>query len=273
MLKSFRLAVVLLIAVTTGLNLHAQETEIVEMKPSPGMTQASFHVVKLSPNPAGVLVLVPGYNGSPEGLINNPQWRELAQKHRFDLIGCHFKGEGAGLSYQLPANGSGKLLVDVIKQVYKKDLPMAMYGFSAGAQYASRFIALYPRRVTVWGVYAAGSVDQVRAGQQLPPGVVACGEKDTSRYNGLRTFYNEGRMQGYRWMWLSVPESAHSATPAAVGFIQSYFDTVLGAFSRPTGVWMNLEDGTVLNGSTRKNEFGWLPEASLVEGWKAVTGK
>lgn len=258
----------------TAIGLNAQETEVIEMKPSEGVAQANFHIVKLTPNPVGVLVLIPGYNGSPEGLINNPKWRELAQKHRFDIVGCYFKNASdTDPVYQRPAMGSGKSLVDAVKQVYKKDLPMAMYGFSAGAQYTSRFLALHPRRVAVWGVYAAGSVDQVRAGQQLPPGVVACGEKDTTRYSGLRTFYNEGRMQGYRWMWLSVPESAHSAAPAAVTFIQSYFDTVLGAFSRPTGVWMNLEDGTLLNGTTRKNDFGWLPEASLVAGWKEVTGR
>lgn len=274
-LQRGKIALALAFSLGVASPLFAVEPTIVEMKGTPAIELAQVLVVETVPNPVGVIVLLSGHNSSPAGLLNDPEWQELATRHRFALIGCYFKNnlKASNGFYQYPAEGSGKILTDAVRQIYKKDLPLALYGFSAGAQFTSRFAALYPRRVKAWAAYAPGSTDSLRPGAQLPPGILLCGEDDTQRHGPVKAHFDEGRAQGYRWVWVSVPKSGHTTTGPATSFIKSYFDSLLSTTSLPMGTWLNLDDGSISPNSTRKPTHGWLPDAKLVEAWKAASGK
>ncbi len=256
--------------------LHAQEVQTLELPPTPGLEQAHFLVHPGEPNPQGVLVLLSGHNVSPEKLLADPAWQELAKKHRLGLLGCYFKNNMSAQSgfYQFPANGAGKLLMDAVRKAYKRDLPLAIYGFSAGSQFTARFVALQPRRIKVWAAYAPGSVDTLRPGPSLPPGILLCGANDTERLDKARTYFEEGRSNGSRWLWATVPNTGHTAAPAAEALVRSFFDAVLtSGASANSGEWINLEDGKPApSGGTRKPAFGWVPSAAVATEWQALTG-
>lgn len=248
--------------------------EKVTLKPTNGLRRAELFFAETVPRPKAVLVLCPGYNGSGEGLIRQPEWREFARKHQLGLVGLSFASDGEllqqGKGYYYPALGSGQLLLDGLRGRFGRDLPILLYGFSGGAHFTSRFAEWNPDRVLAWCAYSAAWWDEPSASQNPPPGLVVCGDEDPSRYGASLIFFKQGRTAGKPWLWVSLPGTGHHASAKLDAFVRGYFSATLSASS---GGWVDLDRKERIS-AAQAGEYpslsGWLPDSSLFEDWKSI---
>lgn len=112
---------------------------------------AELYSWKPVPQPRAVLVLAPGYNGNAEYLIRQPAWQDFAKPNQLGLVGLSFASDEelfrSGRGYYYASQGSGDLLLEGLRKVFGKDLPVLLYGFSGGAHFTSRFTEWKPERV------------------------------------------------------------------------------------------------------------------------------
>jgi hypothetical protein len=133
-------------------------TEILKLSltPSSGMQRADLYYIPSDTEITGVLVLCPGQNGSGEGMLKEQAWQQFAQIHHLGLVGLSFASEDLSpehqTGYYYASKGSGQILLDGIRQIYGKNLPMVFFGFSGGALFTSYFLEWKPEMVITWSV-------------------------------------------------------------------------------------------------------------------------
>ena len=180
-----------------------------------------------------------------------------------------------GTGYYYASKGSGDKLVEGIRKIYGKDLPLLLYGFSGGAHFTSRFEEWAPSRVIAWCADSAGWWDLPQHHTANPPGIVACGENDP-RYGASLSYFKQGRAAGKPWIWVSLPKIGHQASPAMEEFARKYFEAVLkrgGSSDLSGGVWVDVDTKKVLSESEAMalpSESGWLPDPSLIDNWRKI---
>lgn len=266
----------ILILLATGL-IQAKEIEKISLPLIPDLQRADLYVLKLTQQPAGLLVLCPGCNGNGKDWIENPVWQKFARDRNLDLVGISFASDVSllenGRGYYYARLGSGRLLLDGIRQDYPHDLPLLLYGFSGGAHFTSRFVEWKPNRVMAWCAYSALWWDKAVPSDSCPPGLVACGEND-QRLGASLIYFKQGRALGKPWLWLCAPETSHSIYPPAEDFIRDYFSTILasnGSFS--SGEWVDIDEKTVATPDMVKGQpsaTGWLPSSKLFSQWREI---
>lgn len=262
--------------------VQAETPAQLSFPPAPGMTRADIHHIHTVPAPLAVLVLCPGCNGSGKNLIATPVWHEFALQHNLGLTGISFASEirdlhnGAG--YYYAHNGSGKILLDGIQNIFGKDLPILMYGFSGGAHFTARFVEWQPKRIVAWCAYSAGWWDAPKSGNHIPPGIVACGEND-ARLGASLMYFKQGRAIGKPWLWLAIPNNGHSPDMRAEAFIRKYFAAMLAGqtdgIARHGGLWVDVDTRTPVKEYVLQQHpsvTAWLPDANLLEAWQLLTG-
>ena len=196
----------------------------------------SFSSLPASKNEQAVLVLAPGMNMDGKFFLEESAWVEFAQKNNLGIIALNYSSDPEKLygperqGYYWPEQGSGKALLKEIKRVYKKDLPILIYGFSGGAQFTSRFIDFAPDRIIAWCAYSAQFWDEPKSpenGACSARGVVACGDLDGSRWQPSFGFYYQGRLQEKNWIWLSRKNTEHNRSASLENFIREFFQEEL----------------------------------------------
>lgn len=246
------------------------------------MQRADLYAWKTSYHPEAVLVLSPGVNGSGEGLIRQRAWMEFARKHKLGLVGLSFASEVSLLQnqrgYYYASQGSGQLLLDGLRKIYGKDLPLLLYGFSGGAHFTSRFEEWAPGRVIAWCAYSAGwwsppsrNKDETEGSEKNPPGIVACGDQDP-RYGTSLFYFKQGRALGKPWLWISLAGVGHQGSPALEDFVRDYFSEILHG-NKGHGDWVDVDLKTKVTPSEVKQYpsiTGWLPDGRLLEHWKKI---
>jgi pimeloyl-ACP methyl ester carboxylesterase len=111
-------------------------------------------VVPTSNTATKLLLLVPGYNGSSEAMLDE-RWKTFAEKHGLVLLALTFKTTPEelqrGRGYYYPEQGSGAEVERMLEQVGKETGvqtdKILIFGFSAGAHFAHRFALWKPERV------------------------------------------------------------------------------------------------------------------------------
>jgi dienelactone hydrolase len=169
---------------------------------------------------AGVLVLVPGYNGKGERMLD-ARWKAFATKHGLVLLAPTFHAEGRenndGRGYFYPEQGSGEVMEKALREVEKRmgvaTDKVLFFGFSAGAHYVHRFALWKPQRVKAFVAYSAGWWSEPTARVKKVPALVMCGEAD-ERYGATFDFFKKGQRLGCPWVWRSYKETGHVLTPA-----------------------------------------------------------
>ena len=86
-------------------------------------------------NASAVLVLAPGMNTNGAFSLTESSLREFAKRNNLGIIALNYSSSKEDLyynreGYYYPNKGSGQALLDEIKRVYGKDLPIVLYGFS-----------------------------------------------------------------------------------------------------------------------------------------------
>lgn len=243
------------------------------------MDRADLYYVLPIDHPKAVLVLSPGVNGSGENFVRSPAWQQFAQQNHLGLVGLSFaspeKAIHDGTGYYYASKGSGDKLLEGIRNIYGRDLPLFLYGFSGGAHFTSRFEEWAPSRVIAWCADSAGWWDMPKPSGISPPGIVACGENDP-RYGASLSYFKQGRAAGKPWLWVSLPKIGHQASPALEEFARKYFEAVLkrgGSSGLSGGVWLDVDTKKVITESEAMavpSESGWLPDPSLIDHWRKI---
>jgi pimeloyl-ACP methyl ester carboxylesterase len=274
-----KLGTLLILSLFQGSHLLAVEVATIHLPPPPNMDRADLNYVVPLVNPKAVLILSPGCNGSAESLARSPIWQEFAHRNHLALVGLSFaspeKAIHDGTGYYYASKGSGDKLLEGIRKIYGKDLPLLLYGFSGGAHFTSRFEEWAPSRVIAWCADSAGWWDEPKPSGISPPGIVACGQNDP-RYGASLGYFKQGRAAGKPWLWVSLPKIGHQASPALEEFARKYFEAVLrrgGSSALSGGVWVDVDTKKVITESEAMavpSESGWLPDPSLTQDWRKI---
>lgn len=268
-----KLATILLLSAMAVLPA-ADTIETLRLDPAPNMTRADLQFVKTVSAPRAVLVLCPGCNGSGEDLVGSRKWNEFAKQHNLGLVGLSFASPIAAIheeaGYYHVSNGSGEKLLEGIRKIYGRDLPLLLYGTSGGAHFTSRFEQWKPERVMTWCAYSAGWWDKPRPNSVAPPGIVACGEED-GRYGASMIYFKQGRATGNPWLWVSLPKTGHTGSADLDNFVRSYFAVILSPQTTKP-VWLDLDREEVIPSGEDIHPalIGWLPAEKLVDQWRNI---
>ncbi len=227
----------------------------------------------------GVLVLCPGMNSDGSHFLGEEPWMEFADKHNLGVIALNFSSDPELMygeekeGYYWPDQGSGKALLDAVNAFFGENQPILIYGFSGGAQFASRFVEWKPERIKVWAAYSAQFWDAPRPSDITPPGIVACGEYDGARWFPSYAYFYQGRELGKPWTWVSIKETGHFRKGAFERFVRDYFDAVLSQGELPASIFVDIstEELIELQDTIFQPELlSWLPNQSLAESWRKL---
>jgi len=199
----------------------------------------------------GVLVLVPGYNGKGEQILD-ARWKAFATKHNLVLLAPTFHAEGKenneGKGYYYPEQGSGEVMEKALKEVEKRTgaetEKVLFFGFSAGAHYVHRFALWKPQRVKAFVAYSAAWWSEPTARVRNVPGLILCGESD-ERYAATWEFFKKGQRLGCPWLWRSYTGTGHELTPA-VRDMAEVFLAHYGGREEPAGKGEQSEEQVVM---------------------------
>ncbi len=250
------------------------EVRKLQLTPGPWMDRAELYYIKSFFNPKAVLVLCPGVNGSGEGLIRSSIWQEFAEKNHLGLVGLSFASPNErikdGSGYYYASNGSGEKLLEGIRKIYGRDLPLLLYGFSGGAHFTSRFEEWRPESVLAWCAYSAAWWD-TPCKSVNPPGIIACGDQD-ERYGASLAYFKKGRSQGKAWLWISLPQVGHEGSSALDDFVRKYFSVILSN-PKTSGVWIDIDAKKIISSQDAEiqpSTVGWLPSKDIFKPWEDI---
>lgn len=254
---------------------HSQEIQKLALTPPADMTRADLYVYRSAENPIGVVVLCPGLNGNGESFLRRDEWRQFARSHNLGLVALSFASPNEflnekGRGYYYASKGSGQVLLDGIRKIYGSDLPVLLYGFSAGAHFTSRFAEWKPERVLAWCAYSAAWWDIPKEAAVNPPGIVACGNDDF-RKKASFAYFKQGRSAGKPWLWINISKMGHSMAPQLETFARHYFSAVIDASLHPDssdgGLWIDVDNKKSQDSPPLT---GWLPDKKLFDEWKLI---
>lgn len=207
-----------------------------EVAPQNNFTKAAFRFW----SPAykdpirGLIVLVPGLNGDGRNMLNSGSWQALARKYRLALVACFMQGP----DYHNATRGTGDALLEAIQNFADKSghaevaqVPLLLYGESAGGQFDYDFTLWKPERVMAFVVNKGGFYipDEPDNHALSTPGLFFLGKKDTDeRINAITSIWTNGRKMGALWALAPQPNSGHEFSRTAP-VAQAFFDGVLKA--------------------------------------------
>jgi poly(3-hydroxybutyrate) depolymerase len=181
------------------------------------------------------LVLVPGYNGEGEKMLD-ARWKEFAEKNGLVLLAPTFHADGnennRGKGYYYPEQGSGEVMEKALKELKRRsgaDVEKVLFfGFSAGAHYSHRFALWKPQRVKAFVAYSAGWWSEPTVRLRSVPALIMCGEADV-RYQATYEFFRTGHKLGCPWVWRSYDQTGHVLTPA----VRDMAEVFLAHYAQP----------------------------------------
>lgn len=146
-----------------------------------------------------LIVAVPGLSGGGESLLT-PEFKDFAQKEGFGIVAPTFIEDTNNFdsqkSYQYPAAWSGDAMIRIIKALESKGIrssKLYLFGFSAGAQFVSRFSLIHPEMVAACAMNSSGA----RVAPTTNNGVkyyIAIGNQDTPyRIENAEMFYKASK--------------------------------------------------------------------------------
>ena len=151
-----------------------------------GAENAEFFYRKPACVPAGVLLLVPGYNGSGSSMLDE-RWCRFADERGLVLLAPTFQTTPEQLKqekgYYYPEQGSGRqvetALAEIRGKLGVKTDRILIFGFSAGAHFAHRFALWKPGRVRAFVAYSAAWWSEPKATLRLGKNG-SCGHQNQS---------------------------------------------------------------------------------------------
>jgi dienelactone hydrolase len=246
----------------------------------------------------GILVLTPGINRDGREAVLDTVWQKFATKHNLIIVASHFKNyeSNNNLRYRDASKGSGEILLKSIEKYSQEisnkninELPLLLYGFSAGGQYNFEFASWKPERVISFVVNKGGYYDTAvtSSDTQKVPGIFFIGEDDLYyRNNLILGIYSANRSQGANWTLITEKETKHSpknSKDLSISFFESIMtkrlrdnklieinsdNPILGFPKRKTFEYFDEIDKTEFNNWGKlKSLTIWLPDENFANIW------
>jgi hypothetical protein len=186
------------------------------------LAEFKFWNPNLNDDYKGILVLTPGINRDGREAVLDTVWQKFATKHNLIIVASHFKNyeSNNNLRYRDASKGSGDILLKSIEEYSQEisnisinELPLLLYGFSAGGQYNYEFASWKPERVISFVVNKGGYYDTAVTSieTQKVPGIFFIGEDDLYyRNNLILGIYSANRSQGANWTLINEKDTKHS---------------------------------------------------------------
>lgn len=195
--------------------------------------------------PAVAFVLLSGQNqDAREYLRADSGWWDVARRRGAAVVAVRFVSPDsilrAGGGYFDAGRGSGGLLVGALDRAGLGMARLALFGFSGGAHFVDSFALRYPDRVAAWCAYSArwwlgpemavrGARGSDSGARPLPPGIVACGERDEDRIQASLSHYQALRRLGHPVLWLRVAGAGHQLSGRIETFARDFLEAALDA--------------------------------------------
>jgi dienelactone hydrolase len=246
----------------------------------------------------GILVLTPGINRDGREAVLDTVWQKFATKHNLIIVASHFKNyeSNNNLRYRDASKGSGEILLKSIEKYSQEisnkninELPLLLYGFSAGGQYNFEFASWKPERVISFVVNKGGYYDTAVASSdtQKVPGIFFIGEDDLYyRNNLILGIYSANRSQGANWTLITEKDTKHSPNNSkdlSISFFESIMtkrlkdnklveinsdNPILGFPKRKTFEFFDKINKTEFNNWGKlKSLTIWLPDENFANIW------
>ena len=246
----------------------------------------------------GILVLTPGINRDGREAVLDTVWQKFATKHNLIIVASHFKNyeSNNNLRYRDASKGSGEILLKSIEKYSQEisnkninELPLLLYGFSAGGQYNFEFASWKPERVISFVVNKGGYYDTAvtSSDTQKVPGIFFIGEDDLYyRNNLILGIYSANRSQGANWTLITEKDTKHSPNNSkdlSISFFESIMtkrlkdnklieinsdNPILGFPKRKTFEFFDKIDKTEFNNWGKlKSLTVWLPDENFANIW------
>ena len=247
----------------------------------------------------GILVLTPGINRDGREAVLDTVWQKFATKHNLIIVASHFKNyeSNNNLRYRDASKGSGEILLKSIEKYSQEisnkninELPLLLYGFSAGGQYNFEFASWKPERVISFVVNKGGYYNTALTSSetQKVPGIFFIGEDDLYyRNNLILGIYSANRSQGANWTLITEKETKHSpknSKDLSISFFESIMpkrlsdnklidikssNPILGFPDRKTVKFFTEIDKTDFNkwGKLKRLTI-WLPDERFGDIWR-----
>lgn len=195
-----------------------------------------FHGNEAIP-PKGIVVLCPGSNGDGRGWVDSDGWQDFAGRHNLSLVGVKMtdKDPTSIEGYCQAKRESGEALLWAVRDFSKTSglpldyLPLYVFGFSAGGQFAYELNNAFPERVKAFVVNKGGiyytALQTALARQNY--GLFIIGLKDeTWRQDVVKGLYAVNRRGAAEWEILAedVGHDIGSSEEISRGFFQSVIE-------------------------------------------------
>jgi pimeloyl-ACP methyl ester carboxylesterase len=241
---------------------------------------AQFSIVLPPSEPAGILVLLPGWEGDGSHLLSDEALTGLSRKFSLIRIACTFKNV-PGKRYDDASGGSGRALQAALHTASEHSLdplPVMLFGHSAGGQFAFSFAGHYPKHVLGFaasrgGIYSDAPPEAVYA----IPGLFCAGGRDAEyRRDGILTLFLEGRDKDAPWAMSIEPEGDHSLGRSTELAAEFFADLILARkadpSSRPKGMLVATPKLPAEPGLLREGDASWLPGVRSRKLWETIHG-
>lgn len=149
-------------------------------------------------------------------------WGKWCDKNRVFIVSPGLVND----KYWEPDEWSGKALkkaLKLIKREYKIcDDKLLFYGYSAGSQASNLFPAWEHDMCRAWVSHACGVFHEPNYKMRDIPGLVTCGDADSSRYIISRDFVEKARKKNINIIWKSFPNHPHDVPPASLALARAF---------------------------------------------------
>ena len=202
-------------------------------------------------------------------------WQKFATKHNLIIVASHFKNyeSNNNLRYRDASKGSGEILLKSIEKYSQEisnkninELPLLLYGFSAGGQYNFEFASWKPERVISFVVNKGGYYNTALTSSetQKVPGIFFIGEDDLYyRNNLILGIYSANRSQGANWTLITEKETKHSPKNSKDLSI-SFFESIMTKRLRDNKLIEINSDNPIL-GFPKRKTFEYFDEIDKIE--------
>lgn len=164
---------------------------------------------RIPDKPKAVIVMTPGSNGDGRSEIRVPIWAEFADLHSCALVGCHLTDKAPkdmAEQYIRAEKGSGDALLSALSELGLGELPLLLWGFSAGGEFnyelACWLAPKQPNRIKAFVVNKGGIYYTALAPEATRriPAIFFIGMKDAEfRQHILAGIYLMNRTVGANW--------------------------------------------------------------------------
>jgi pimeloyl-ACP methyl ester carboxylesterase len=253
----------------------------------------------------GVLTLTPGANVDGRQLIENPKWQAFAKEHNFALVSLFWlnrsekKADGSRYPYYFePKWGTGQALLNAIAHFAKRtgndnmaNLPMLLWGHSAGGQFNYGFASWAPERVIAFTAIKGGYyLPKSQPATLQVPALLFNGELDMQRrIDGINKVFVEHRDQGALWAKMQEPNGGHGEghtheliEPFFAKMMAKRLPKVVNSYQDiiplvPSTGWLGDNQSLVLNGATDERlnnaQLSWLVDYEFAKKWQAFANR